>query len=76
MSEDNYEAPLPRTANGRTIVLPANRGGKTLHLIQQVLQAAADSPNGRIDVMRLDRETDEWTTDVITADMPADEIIV
>lgn len=76
MSEDAYESPLKRSTFGRTIFYDSRCGGKTQRMKLEILKAAAESPTGRVDVMRLDREEKAWVTDVITADMPIDEIVL
>lgn len=76
MAEDNYQSPLRRSTYGRTIFYDSRQGGKTERLKLEILKAAAESPTGRVDVMRMDRESGEWVTDIITAYMPLCEVIL
>lgn len=76
MSEDAYEPTARKPGSGRTIVLSARWAGKTFAAKCEVKAAAIASPTGRVNLYRIDRETKQTVLDVITADMPLDEIIV
>jgi hypothetical protein len=71
------EKPERKPGSGKTFYFASGRwAGKTFAMKIMMLRHAAESPTGRINVMRRDRETKAWVTDVITADMPIDEIIL
>jgi hypothetical protein len=76
MAEDCYQPTPRKPGSGRTIVSSARWAGKTFAAKCAVKAAAINSPTECVNLYRIDRDTKEAVMDVITADMPLDEIIL